>query len=224
MHFACKGQSKWEPPKHKTKILFSISYGVEINYFNFNDLNSRLNRSYINDNISNGTDKGFIAFGISKNNIFHQVEIAAGYLASPDFNAYSTKQVAYYLGYKFIPDKRVSISGRLGIGITDFTLSNIPRNVALSYDSLLYKTSKSESVNLFSNNNLFIKPEIGINYRFKKTLFPNISETLCISVGYQVYLSQPVWYADNASRLMVAPFNSSGTPILAATVKLQNLK
>jgi len=129
----------------------------------------------------------------------------------------------FHFGYHSNEDKRVYFSSRIAIGFTDFKLTGTTFTNPITFDSLLNQSKTSgvvsRSINLISNYNAYIEPQIGLVFH-PKHQFKRFSESIEINVGYMYYGSID-WRTTGGQKISNVPLAFTGIPDCSLTFRIQ---
>ncbi len=130
----------------------------------------------------------------------------------------------FHLGYHSNEDKRVSFYSQIALGASFFELTGTSFNNAITFDSLLSQAKTSgtvtRSINLVSNYNGYIEPEIGIVFHTKRNPFKRALGSIGINIGYMYYGSVD-WRTTGGQKISNFPLTITGIPDCSITFRFQ---
>jgi hypothetical protein len=204
---------------------FYISCGLQGYFIQPSGLNAALldkdSKAYI------GSMQLAGAFGLgleTKGFILGFEYVAGGLDAVTDQHIVTTKfkELKYQMGFDFDLGKNVYLTTRVGFGIMNFEIHSTLVNNQLSFDSLV-KQSKAgtvgtQEVSLYTNNNLYVEPQIGIMFRQHSSLFNHCTSSIGFQAGYQVNTGPTTWLSGGGTRISDVPLTLSQLPYVGVLI------
>ncbi len=211
--------------------LFYFNFGISLNYMNVDGLNVHLIPGDKDEHFETIPPSGKIGIGLNGRHSFFGLEYergTGGSFSDPFQNAslLTFSHISYQYGHHFNEGKRVSYIGQIGLGFTNFTLSEYSSTNSISFDSLTKQTvagkAVGSSIDLFSHFNFYLEPRIGIVFKGKSQLF-NYEESTIIYASYRYYTNQVNWFTTGGQFVTNMPLNIRGIPSVSVMLNFRKI-